>query len=123
MKKEKEFSEKNATIEVKKSLLTDLDDFDSFYERDVFVTTINGTSNVEGKNFVYSRSMDYVTVIPNNGYNKFKIERRCNGEQVEYMFGDFIETELENGKKIMAIDLSFNKLRDGTHIDIYCLKG
>ncbi|MDR2585025.1 MAG: hypothetical protein LBC84_02225 [Prevotellaceae bacterium] len=112
----------NGTVEVKKSLLTDIDDFDCYYEKDVFVTTINGTSSVEGKNFVYGREINNVDVLPNEGYNKFIIERYCDNDNIEHVSGEFLETELESGEKILAIGVSFSKLKDGTHIYIYCLK-
>jgi len=113
----------NAHVKIKKSMLRDIDDFiDGHSEKDVFITTINGSSNVEGKNYVYGRSINYATFIPAEGYNKFRIERRYNGELEADISGEFTEITLDNGDKIMALDMEFDKLKDGTYIEVYCLK-
>ena len=109
--------------QIKKPMASRIENVDyEFSEKDVFVHTINGKSNVEGKNYVLIDSLSYVTVVPNDGYDKFRIERRYYEVLEEDISGEFEKIELENGKIVRGINLEFYNLKDSTYIYIYCLK-
>ena len=114
---------KNNDTYIKKPSIADIEGFGyKFSEKDVFVKTINGTSNVEGKNNVSGKSLNYVTVLPDVEYNRFRIERSYYGDIEDEVFGEFEDVMLQDGKTVKAINLEFDNIKCGTHINIHCLK-